>query len=543
MSKIVEIQTKEQLRENILNGVNQLADIVKVTLGARGRNISLPRPYGATLITKDGVSVAREVFLKNPSEDTWAQLIKEVASKTNSDAGDGTTTATVLAQAIIKEGLKNVAAGANPMELKKGIDLAVSKVVDYLSEHSIEVAQDSDKILHVATISANGDEEIGKLISDAFSKVGPEGVIEVEKSNTNETYSEIVDGVKYLSGLMSPHFITDFSKGEAVFEDAYIFICDGKIQRVSQIKKVVEVAMEKQRPIVFMANEIGGEALSFLIVNASPDQIQKGKKRVPFAAITAPEFGEKRTRVLEDIALITGGIVISATTGNDFEKAGEHTLGRCEKITLSREETKIFKGYGSKESIEERREDLRGRIKSEKDEMKKRFLENRLSKLNGSAAILYIGGASDAEVKEKADRVEDSINATRAATEEGVIPGGGVFLVKASDNLRDKIDNLRASNTENITVLTGMEIIRKAICEPLKQIVRNAEGMPDVVVNEVLTRGGDIGYDVREERYVDMLAHGIIDPAKVTRVALENAASVAGLILTTEGALIQVPNE
>lgn len=541
--RVVEIQTKEKLRENILRGVNQLADIVKVTLGARGRNVSLPRPYGATLITKDGVSVAREVFLENPAEDTWAQLIKEVASKTNNDAGDGTTTATVLAQAIIKEGIKNVAAGANPMEIKKGIDLAVAWVVDDLKDQAIETKQESEDILHVATISANGDREIGSLISSAFAVVGPEGVIDVEKSNTNETYSEVVDGVKYLSGLISPHFITDFSKGEAVFDDAYVYICDGSIKRVAQIQRVVEIAMEEQRPIVFIANSIEGEALSFLIVNASPDQLQKGKRRAPFAAVTSPDFGENRTRTLEDIALLTGGIVISATTGNDFDKAGKETLGSCEKITISRDEMKIFKGFGDKESLEARKEDVRQLIKNERDEMKKRFLESRLAKLNGSAAILFIGGASEAEVKEKADRVEDAINATRAATAEGIVPGGGVSLIKASASLKKIIDNTREKNLESNAVITGMEIVMRAICEPLKQIVRNAEGAPDVVVNEVLTRGGNIGYDVREERYVDMLESGIIDPKKVTRVALENAASVAGLILTTEGALIKVSDK
>lgn len=531
------ISNREELRENIVNGVDKLSNIVKVTLGARGRNVSLPRPYGASLITKDGVSVAREVFLDNPFEDTWAQLIKEVASKTNSDAGDGTTTATVLAQAIIKEGIKNVTAGANPMELQKGIDIAVKDVVNYLKKTAQIVKQDSDRLRHIATISANGDEEIGKLIANAFAKVGKEGVIDVEKSKTNETYVEIVDGVKIESGLISPHFVTDFSKGEAIFDKPYIFICDGKIQRIAQIKRAVEIAMAEQRPLLFIANEIEGEALSFLIVNSSPDQLKKGKQRAPFAAITSPNFGENRTRMLEDIAALTGGIVISSTTGNDFEKVDVHTLGECEKLTLSRSETKIIKGFGSVEEIERRKEDLRKAVKEEKDEMKVRTLESRLSKLNGAAAILHVGASSETEVKEKKDRIEDAINATRAAVEEGIIPGGGVALVRASAILNDT--NKEYSHDVN----TGIAIIKNAIKEPLKQIVRNAEGMPDVVISKVLESENNIGYDVRNEVYVNMLDAGIIDPMKVTRVALQNSASVAAMILTTDGAITVVPNK
>lgn len=522
------IHKNEELREAMRSGVNKVADIVKVTLGARGRNVSLPLPWGS-LITKDGVSVARAVQLEDPLENMWAHKLIEVASKTNDDAGDGTTTATVLAQAIVNEGLKNVTAGANPMDLKKGIDLAVSKICKHLEKQSVKVAQDSEQIKQVATISANGDAEVGEIIGKAFSKVGRDGHIEVKRSKKNDTYLEIVEGMEIESGFVSPFFINDFQKKTVEFDNAYIYICDKKIKQFQHIQGIVEAAFKEGRPIVFIADEIQNEALSFLVANANPQK----ENRAPFAAIKAPSFGEDRRKVLQDIAVATGGTVISDDLGTGFDKVTLQHLGQAQKISISEKRTNLVQVAGDKEKIENRIESIRSEIKLEEDDMLERKLRNRLSKLNGMAAIFHVGAATDSEYAERQDRIEDSIRATRAASEEGIVAGGGVALVRAANQAKEKGVYGLTHQDER----TGISILLKAVQSPLRQIVLNGSGTPDVVIAELLKRDNEIGYDVRNEEYVDMFKAGIIDPKKVTRVALENAASIAGLILTTEGAL------
>lgn len=548
----VNIHDENQVREAAVSGVNKLANLVKATLGAKGRNILLARRH----ITKDGVSVAREVYLPDPLENHFAQLVKDVAQKTNFDAGDGTTTATVIAQAIIQLGMKYVTAGHNPMEIKSGIDKAVLEIVKYLDTIKVQVTNDSPKIQQIATISANGDTEIGGLIAKAFAKIGAEGAIDVEESKTSKTELDIVDGMEVEEGFISPFFITNFQKGTVEFENPLIFICDKKIQKIEHIAPILEANMQisadsnrPPRPIVFMAADVEGEALATLIANARPDR-QQGKPRVPFAAMKAPRFGKDRSDFLEDIAIMTGGQVISDTKGTGFQAATMEMMGSADKIIIKRDRTTIIKGHGDPQMIKNRSEDLRRHIKEEREDSRKRLLESRLSKVNGAVAILRVGAYSQAEVKEKKDRIEDAINATKAAAAEGIVAGGGVALYFGKYSL-DEIQDLTPD--EKI----GVKIVAKALESPIKQILTNAgyaykpktitdkiahffhrKTKMDAILKEVDETG--FGYDVRQEKLVDMIIEGIIDPKKVTRVALENAAGVSGLILTTQGAMTEI---
>lgn len=536
----------DDLRQEILSGVNQLADIVKSTLGARGRNVSLPRPYGPPVITKDGVSVAREVYLEDPRQDAWAQLVKQVAIKTNNEAGDGTTTATVLAQAIINEGMKHIDRGSNPVEIKAGIDKMVEAIVKQLEKDAIPIEKDSEQVKHIATISANGDKEIGEIIAKAFASVGQEGFIDVDKSKTSETTYDVIDGFEIESGFISPLFITNFQKKTVEFDNPLIYISDKDIKKWHHISNIIVEANKLGRPLVFIASSIEDEALATLIANTDPQRPSQGKQRLPFAAIQAPRFGKERSDILEDIAIMTGGVVVSDTRGTGFEKVTIDKLGTCEKMIIGRLKTNIVKGNGDRKLIENRKVDIRGAIKEEKDETLERQLKNRLGKLNGAVAIIHVGASSESEVKEKMDRIEDSINATRAAVEEGIVPGGGIALYNIADRMKSVKFDSRDMNV-------GANIVKKAILEPFYQILSNAgyfhrkKSLLGFIWSG--TKGDEIvkrlnrrkmyteGYDVKEERFVDMLSAGIIDPKKVTRVALENASGVAGLILTTEGML------
>lgn len=536
-----EIHSGEQLQSGILGGVNQLADLVKVTLGPRGRNVALPRPYGSCVITKDGVSVAREVYLEDPLENMWAQTVKEVAKKTHDDAGDGTTTATVLAQAIINQGLKLVDEGANPMELKKGIDFAVGKIVEYLESIKKDIQNNSNEIRQIATISANGDEQMGKLIAEAFAKVGHEGVIDVQDSNDSSTYVDIVEGMEIDSGYTTQYFVNT-SKLTAEFENPLIMVANKKLQRADQVMKVLAAVGDANQPVVFIADEIVNEALSFLHVNVM-------KHKHPFVAINAPSFGQDRKNYLLDLCTMTGATLISDDSGTDYDHVTVETLGVCEKIVVGEKKTTVIRGKGDKTKIEQQCEILRGSIEEEKEEMKKRVLQNRLAKLNGAVGVMYVGASSAAEVKEKKDRIDDAIKATRAASLEGIVPGGGTALFLASKN----VGSLQYLGKD---AQKGIDLILEAIKDPMKQILINAgldhkkrnwfqilfdfggrSKMQDIL--ETVERTGK-GYDVREESYVDLIEKGIIDPKKVTRVALENAASVAGLVLTTKGAMTTV---
>lgn len=531
MTPKTKIYTDEQLRSAMKNGVDTLANIVKVTLGAKGRNVSLPRPYGSH-ITKDGVSVAREVFLEDPLENMWAQKLKEVASQTNRLAGDGTTTATVLAQAIIKEGLKNVTAGANPMELKEGIDLATDKVVAFLEENTRKINMNSDELKEIATISANGDKHLGKVIAETFSKVGAEGLIEVKRSNHHQTYVEFGEGMEVASGYVSPFFITDFTKMQAVFDNPLIYISDRSIKKIEHIKDVIDLSMQNKRPLIFICHEIEGEALQVLIANAAP----QNEKRFPFAVIKAPSWGNEMKEILEDIATITGGNVISETKGTAFKGVSLDDLGKCERIVISEKQTNIIKGNGEKKSIENRINILRKQIDQQhENEQDKRKLQNRLAKMQGCIATLYVGYKTDTQANEEKDRIEDAINATRASLEEGIIAGGGVALLQAQTFLsKENFDALPPD------VKLGTHILMRALEAPIAQIVQNAGKKPDVIIEKIKSSDPNLGYDVKTEQYVDMFQSGIIDPKKVTRVALQNASSVAGLMLTTEGALITI---
>lgn len=539
------IYTDQELRSAIENGVDKLADLVQVTLGARGRNVALPRPYGSSVITKDGVSVAREVFLSNPLENMWAQTVKEVAKKTNEDAGDGTTTATVLARSIIKLGLQLVNEGSNPMELKKGIDIAVSKIVEQLDQQKISVSHNGKQISEIATISANGDLEIGNLIAKAFAKVGSEGVIDVQDSKTSKSYVEFTEGMEIESGYASPYLVNT-TKQTAEYENPLIMVVNKKIQTAEQVMKILNIVNDQKQPVVFIAKEIIGDALAFLSVNVS-------KNRHPLLAVNAPSFGDDQRNFLEDICVMTGATMLSEDKGIDFDHVTIDMLGVCEKIVSNTKMTTLMKGKGKTSEIENRCDGIRKSIETERDEMKERMLKHRLAKLNGHVAILNISAASLAESKEKKDRIEDAINATRAAATEGIVAGGGVALFNASNNLNDT--SLRKD------VQAGIDLVKKAAKEPIKQILRNA-GMDykpnhlwarlfpefykspmDDILQEVKQTG--MGYDVREERFCDMIEQGIIDPKKVTRVAMENAASVAGLVLTTQGAMVpkQIKNK
>jgi chaperonin GroEL len=516
-------------RDGLKRGVDALANAVKVTLGPKGRNVIISKSFGAPTVTKDGVSVAKEIELKDELENMGAQMVKEVASKTNDLAGDGTTTATVLAQAIVKEGLKNVAAGANPMDLKRGIDKAVAAIVADLEKQAKKVGNSSEKIKQIAAISANNDNTIGELIATAFSKVGKEGVITVEEAKGMETYVDVVEGMQFDRGYLSPYFVTDADKMIADLENPYILLFDKKISNLQEILPILEPVSQAGRPLLIIAEDVDGQALATLVVN----KLRGGLK---IAAVKAPGFGDRRKAMLEDIAILTGGTVISEERGFSLENATLDLLGTAETITVDKDNTTIINGAGNAEAIKTRVNQIKAQITTTTSDYDKEKLQERLAKLAGGVAVLYVGAASEVEMKEKKDRVDDALNATRAAVEEGIVAGGGVALVRAKRVL-EKI------TTENLDETTGVQIINKAIEAPLRIIVENAGGEGSVVLNKVLEGKKDFGYDAKNDVYVDMLEAGIIDPKKVTRVALENAASVAGMILTTECALIDIKED
>jgi len=507
-------------RDVMKQGVDQLANAVKVTLGPKGRNVIIEKKFGAPQITKDGVTVAKEVELADPFQNAGAQLVKSVASKTGDDAGDGTTTATVLAQAIVREGLKNVAAGANPMDLKRGIDKAVSAVVESIKKQSEPVAADYQKIEQVATVSANNDPEIGKLLADAMQKVSKDGVITIEEAKGRDTTIGVVEGMQFDRGYLSSYFVTDTEKMECVMENPYILIYDKKISNLKDFLPILEPAVQSGRPLLVIAEDVDSEALTTLVVNRLRTQLK-------ICAVKAPGFGDRRKAMLQDIAILTGGIVISEDTGLKLEQATIEMLGTCDKVTVSKDNTTIVNGHGQKELIQDRINQIKNEISNSTSDYDKEKLQERLAKLSGGVAVLYVGAPSEVEMKEKKDRVDDALCATRAAIEEGIIPGGGVAYIRA----QQEIANLKGSNADEDT---GIQIIRRAIEEPLRQIVENAGLEGSVVVNEVRNGKGDYGYNARVDKYENMKASGIIDPAKVTRVALENAASIAGMFLTTE---------
>jgi chaperonin GroEL len=516
-------------RDGLKRGVDALANAVKVTLGPKGRNVIISKAFGAPTVTKDGVSVAKEIELENELENMGAQMVKEVASKTNDLAGDGTTTATVLAQAIVKEGLKNVAAGANPMDLKRGIDKAVKAIVSDLEKQAQKVGNSSEKIKQVAAISANNDNTIGDLIATAFEKVGKEGVITVEEAKGMETYVDVVEGMQFDRGYLSPYFVTDADKMIADLENPYILLFDKKISNLNEILPILEPVAQSSRPLLIVAEDVDGQALATLVVN----KLRGGLK---IAAVKAPGFGDRRKAMLEDIAILTGGTVISEERGFSLENATLDLLGTAETITIDKDNTTIVNGNGNAEAIKARVNQIKAQIETTTSDYDKEKLQERLAKLAGGVAVLYIGAASEVEMKEKKDRVDDALHATRAAVEEGIVAGGGVALVRAKKAL-EKIA------TDNLDETTGVQIVNKAIESPIRTIVENAGGEGSVVINKVLEGTKNFGYDAKSETYVDMLEAGIIDPKKVTRVALENAASVAGMILTTECALIDIKEE
>ena len=518
-----------EARDGLKRGVDALANAVKVTLGPKGRNVIIGKSFGAPQVTKDGVSVAKEIELENELENMGAQMVKEVASKTNDLAGDGTTTATVLAQAIVKEGLKNVAAGANPMDLKRGIDKAVESIVKDLDKQSQKVGSDSDKIKQVAAISANNDDTIGDLIAKAFGKVGKEGVITVEEAKGMETYVDVVEGMQFDRGYLSPYFVTDADKMIADLENPYILLFDKKISNLQEILPILEPVAQSGRPLLIIAEDVEGQALATLVVN----KLRGGLK---IAAVKAPGFGDRRKAMLEDIAILTGGVVISEERGFSLENADLSMLGTAETVTIDKDNTTIVNGEGKAVDIKARVNQIKAQIETTTSDYDKEKLQERLAKLAGGVAVLYVGAASEVEMKEKKDRVDDALHATRAAVEEGIVAGGGVALVRAKKTL-EKI------TTDNLDETTGVQIVNKAIESPLRTIVENAGGEGSVVINKVLDGKKDFGYDAKSEAYVDMLKAGIIDPKKVTRIALENAASVAGMILTTECALVDIKED
>ncbi len=516
-------------RNGLKRGVDALANAVKVTLGPKGRNVIISKAFGAPHVTKDGVTVAKEIELEDSLENMGAQMVKEVASKTNDLAGDGTTTATVLAQAIVKEGLKNVAAGANPMDLKRGIDKAVIAITEDLAKQSKEVGDSSEKIQQVASISANNDKVIGDLIATAFGKVGKEGVITVEEAKGMETYVDVVEGMQFDRGYLSPYFVTDADKMIATLENPYILLFDKKISNLQEILPILEPVSQAGRPLLIIAEDVDGQALATLVVN----KLRGGLK---IAAVKAPGFGDRRKAMLEDIAILTGGTVISEERGFSLENATLDLLGTAETVTIDKDNTTVVNGAGDDTQIKARVNQIKAQIETTTSDYDKEKLQERLAKLAGGVAVLYVGAASEVEMKEKKDRVDDALHATRAAVEEGIVAGGGVALVRAK-----KV--LKAITTENLDETTGIQIVYKAIEAPLRTIVENAGGEGSVVINKVLEGKKGFGYDAKSEAYVDMLEAGIIDPKKVTRVALENAASVAGMILTTECALIDIKED
>ena len=518
-----------EARDGLKRGVDALANAVKVTLGPKGRNVIISKSFGGPTVTKDGVSVAKEIELQDPLENMGAQMVKEVASKTNDLAGDGTTTATVLAQAIVKEGLKNVAAGANPMDLKRGIDKAVETIVAELSKQSVAVGDSSEKIKQVASISANNDDTIGDLIATAFSKVGKEGVITVEEAKGMDTYVDVVEGMQFDRGYLSPYFVTDADKMVAELSNPYVLLYDKKISNLQELLPVLEPVAQSGRPLLIIAEDVDGQALATLVVN----KLRGGLK---IAAVKAPGFGDRRKAMLEDIAILTGGTVIAEESGYSLENTTLDMLGTAENITIDKDNTTIVNGSGDAENIKARVNQIKSQIETTTSDYDREKLQERLAKLAGGVAVLYVGAASEVEMKEKKDRVDDALHATRAAVEEGIVAGGGVALVRAKAALA----NIKAENADEAT---GIQIINKAVESPLRTIVENAGGEGSVVIAKVTEGKDDFGFNAKTGEYVQMLAAGIIDPKKVTRVALENAASVAGMILTTECALIDIKEE
>ena len=516
-------------RDQLKKGVDELANAVKVTLGPKGRNVIIEKKFGAPHITKDGVTVAKEVELADPYQNTGAQLVKSVASKTGDDAGDGTTTATVLAQAIVGVGLKNVTAGANPMDLKRGIDKAVAKVVESIKGQAEMVGDNYDKIEQVATVSANNDPVIGKLIADAMRKVSKDGVITIEEAKGTDTTIGVVEGMQFDRGYLSAYFVTDTEKMECVMERPYVLIYDKKISNLKDFLPILEPAVQSGRPLLVIAEDVDSEALTTLVVNRLRSQLK-------ICAVKAPGFGDRRKAMLEDIAILTGGIVISEEKGLSLDQATIEMLGTCDKVTVSKDNTTIVNGAGAKESIQERINQIKAEIKNTTSDYDKEKLQERLAKLSGGVAVLYVGAASEVEMKEKKDRVDDALCATRAAIEEGIVPGGGVTYIRAIDAL----ENLKGDNADETT---GIEIIKRAIEEPLRQIVANAGKEGAVVVQKVREGEADFGYNARTDVYENLYAAGVVDPAKVTRVALENAASIAGMFLTTECVIVEKKEE
>jgi chaperonin GroEL len=516
-------------RDQLKKGIDKLASAVKITLGPKGRNVVIEKKFGAPQVTKDGVTVAKEIELKDKFENLGAQMVKEVASKTNDDAGDGTTTATVLAQSIIKVGLKNVTAGANPMDLKRGIDKAVKKVVESLKKQSHDVGDTNDKIEQVATISANNDTVIGKLIADAMKAAGREGVITVEEAKGTEDELKTVEGMQFDRGYISPYFVTDTDKMEAVMDQPYVLLTDKKISTMKDLMPILEPAVQSGKPLMIIAEDIDGEALATLVVN-------KIRGSLKVAAVKAPGFGDRRKEMLEDIAVLTGGTVITEEKGLALEGATLDMLGTCEKIVIDKENTTIVNGNGAKENIEGRVNQIKSQIEASTSDYDKEKLQERLAKLSGGVAVIYVGAASEMELKEKKDRVDDALSATRAAVEEGIIPGGGVGYIRA-------ILDLEQLKGENEDETTGIAIVKRAIEEPLRQIVENAGIEGSIIVQQVREGKADYGYNARTNKFENLYETGVIDPTKVARIALENAASIAGMFLTTECVIIEEEEE
>ena len=512
-------------RDQLKKGIDTLANAVKVTLGPKGRNVIIEKKFGAPHITKDGVTVAKEVELADAYQNTGAQLVKEVASKTGDDAGDGTTTATVLAQAIVAEGLKNVTAGASPMDIKRGIDKAVAKVVESIKSQAEMVGDNYDKIEQVGTVSANNDPVIGKLIADAMRKVSKDGVITIEEAKGTDTTIGVVEGMQFDRGYLSAYFVTNTEKMECEMEKPYILIYDKKISNLKDFLPILEPAVQTGRPLLVIAEDVDSEALTTLVVNRLRSQLK-------ICAVKAPGFGDRRKEMLEDIAVLTGGVVISEEKGLKLEQATIEMLGTADKITVSKDNTTIVNGAGDKQNIKERCEQIKAQIAATKSDYDKEKLQERLAKLSGGVAVLYVGAASEVEMKEKKDRVDDALRATRAAIEEGIVPGGGVAYIRA-------LDALEGFKGDNIDETTGVDIIKRAIEEPLRQIVANAGKEGAVVVQKVREGKGDFGYNARTDVYENLHAAGVVDPAKVARVALENAASIAGMFLTTECVIVE----
>jgi len=523
------IQFDIEAREGLKRGVDALANAVKVTLGPKGRNVIIGKSFGGPQVTKDGVTVAKEIELEDALENMGAQMVKEVASKTNDLAGDGTTTATILAQSIVTEGLKNVTAGANPMDLKRGLDKAVSTIVENLNNSAKTVGNSSEKIQQIASISANNDDAIGNLITEAFEKVGKEGVITVEEAKGTDTYVDVVEGMQFDRGYLSPYFVTNSEKMESDLENPYILLYDKKISAMKDLLPILEPVAQSGKPLLVIAEDVDGEALATLVVN-------KLRGALKIAAVKAPGFGDRRKAMLEDIAILTGGTVISEERGFNIENTTIDMLGTAERVTIDKDNTTIVNGAGEKKSINERVNQIKSQIETTTSDYDKEKLQERLAKLAGGVAVLYVGAASEVEMKEKKDRVDDALHATRAAVEEGIVAGGGVALIRA----RKELDKIKASNDDE---LTGIQIISRALEAPVRTIVENAGGEGSVVVAKIIEGKGGFGYDAKSEQYVDLFEAGIIDPKKVTRVALENAASVAGMILTTECALVDIKED